>query len=624
MTKTHFQYQPFTAADEIRLLRIPHKLTRSSETSLADYTLFHVSLDDSPVFTALSYTWGDPTLTEEISVNGHPLQITQSLATALSSIRSEDTDIILWADAICVNQKDLVERTAQVQLMHQVYRTAQRVLIWLGLPTDDTDEILQEFDAFGSELLALGMWDLTVEDLSELGSTVDCDLNADCRKQSHCPKQSLSAMARDYHMWAQWWWSPSEIRRRSWWSRIWCVQELSTAREAIFRCGNEEIDFKSLWAATTFIQIVYRRFLSGVDGLNANASGFHNSLWMLGAFDLIPTNPIALRRITINNPGHSLLDLLITCHTWDEPSEFNATDPRDRVYALLGMATDDAARKIVPDYTASCEDAYITTARVLLEHGYWEVLSMRRTRNVCRNLPTWVPDWSANNWSPWSRKGVRFDASHVKGTLVSHCKVVAASQSDLFRVISPRVAFVDTVQEAGRTRVWGCNNPEWKATSRHLETIQDYISRSLKYSAWQKEDAEWRLPVIDAQLNLSTSRTERASDPTYMQMYKKWVEEGEPKEEPGDILEACRRQMMNIPFSRPFLSTTGYVGLCSEDVEPGDEIVIVIGADVPYAVRPRDDGESYTLVGECHVYGIMYGEFMQQDPKPPVVNITLH
>jgi hypothetical protein len=53
-------------------------------------------------------------------------------------------------------------------------------------------------------------------------------------------------------------------------------------------------------------------------------------------------------------------------------------------------------------------------------------------------------------------------------------------------------------------------------------------------------------------------------------------------------------------------------------------IVIIIGADVPYVVRPRDDGESYTLVGECPVYGIMDGEFMQQDPKPPVVNITLH
>jgi hypothetical protein len=215
MTKAHFQYQPFAAADEIRLLCIPHKSVGLLETGLADYTLFHVSLDDNPAFTALSYTWGDLTLTEEISVNGHPLQITQSLATALSSIWSEDTDIILWADAICVNQMDLVERTAQVQLMHQVYRTAQRVLIWLGLPTDHTDEIMQEFDAFGSELLALGMWDLTVEDLSELGSTVDCDLDADCRKQSHCPKRSLSAMARDYHLWAQWWWSPSEIRRRS-------------------------------------------------------------------------------------------------------------------------------------------------------------------------------------------------------------------------------------------------------------------------------------------------------------------------------------------------------------------------------------------------------------------------
>jgi hypothetical protein len=91
--------------------------------------------------------------------------------------------------------------------------------------------------------------------------------------------------------------------------------------------------------------------------------------------------------------GHDLRTLLDRVIVKDSKSQrIDATDPRDRVFALLGIANDEAAKEIVADYTLSCEHAYIMTATALLRHGHDDVLSLCRQRGVCTDLPSWVPD----------------------------------------------------------------------------------------------------------------------------------------------------------------------------------------------------------------------------------------
>ncbi|KAH8648336.1 heterokaryon incompatibility, partial [Tricladium varicosporioides] len=70
------------------------------------------------------------------------ISITQNLYDALVHLRRRWTSRELWVDAICINQEDKAEKAAQIPLMGQVYFRARRVVIWLGLPDEQTTQTL--------------------------------------------------------------------------------------------------------------------------------------------------------------------------------------------------------------------------------------------------------------------------------------------------------------------------------------------------------------------------------------------------------------------------------------------------------------------------------------------------
>ena len=74
-----------------------------------------------------------------------------------------------------------------------------------------------------------------------------------------------------------------------------------------------------------------------------------------------------------------------------------------------------------------------------------------------------------------------------------------------------------------------------------------------------------------------------------------------------------RRAMQLFRPSRPFISSSGFVGIGPCDVEIGDVICIFLGGLVPYILRQEPDG-IYSLIGEVYVHGIMYGEHMENNP----------
>jgi hypothetical protein len=90
-------------------------------------------------YECISYAWGEPVFSGEIHIIGcGMLQITPSLQSALQHLRYQTGQRWLWADAICIDQKDLKERSAQVAIMFEIFRLASRVLVWLG-PGEATD-----------------------------------------------------------------------------------------------------------------------------------------------------------------------------------------------------------------------------------------------------------------------------------------------------------------------------------------------------------------------------------------------------------------------------------------------------------------------------------------------------
>lgn len=338
-----------------------------------------------------------------------------------------------------------------------------------------------------------------------------------------------------------------------------------------------------------------------------------------------PTDLVGIRRKFLTSPGHDLRTLLYTSNVIDSSTErIQATDDRDRVYALLGIANDAAATHIKADYTLSCEDAYTAAARVLLQHNHDDILSLCRTRDVCKDIPSWVPDWSALNRKPWSVWYYErlFNASGAGQTTME-----VIDDSNVCHLVL-KGTLVDTIREVGH--VWSLDVKDkfdHTAALNVLNNVKDYLSRSEKYDLLQKEEASWRIPVGDTAISTVTSQMERAPAVSYMKTGEhvlRLVAEG--KAMPEDV-QADRQphasymcQMERMHDSRPFLSKSGYVGMCPMESQVGDSLVIFMGARVPYVIRRSTKRDCWTLIGESHTYGIMDGEFMEQNPA--VENIT--
>lgn len=92
-----------------------------------------VAIQRDPVqYTALSYSWGRPELSAPIVCNDFQIGIPPPVASALREIRYKDQPRWLWCDAVCIHQRDLEEKAAQVKQMLLIFSKAERVVAWLG------------------------------------------------------------------------------------------------------------------------------------------------------------------------------------------------------------------------------------------------------------------------------------------------------------------------------------------------------------------------------------------------------------------------------------------------------------------------------------------------------------
>ncbi|CZR65971.1 uncharacterized protein PAC_15871 [Phialocephala subalpina] len=125
-----FTYQPLEVEKrEIRLLRLGPP---DGEGIIRSLEMQSFPLNEVPKFYALSYVWGQPDLIMPLPVNGRRIMITQNLFKAIQTTFNRYVDVWLWADGICINQEDLVERGSQVGLMGSIYGEASLVVAHTG------------------------------------------------------------------------------------------------------------------------------------------------------------------------------------------------------------------------------------------------------------------------------------------------------------------------------------------------------------------------------------------------------------------------------------------------------------------------------------------------------------
>jgi hypothetical protein len=131
-----FRYTTRLRGHTIRLIRL-----EPGDGKQVACSLEHVSLDNNPDYEAISYCWGKEQPSIPILCDGATLMVTRNLHDALHNFRCQNHNMRLWADAICINQADILEKNEQVPLMGSIYGQAQHVRVWLGPDEKETPKV---------------------------------------------------------------------------------------------------------------------------------------------------------------------------------------------------------------------------------------------------------------------------------------------------------------------------------------------------------------------------------------------------------------------------------------------------------------------------------------------------
>ncbi|CAI6288404.1 unnamed protein product [Periconia digitata] len=409
--------------------------------------LIHVSLQAArKKYAACSYVWGQQN-TDRVQLrveygDVHNTTVGHNLGQFLHNIRRPAGEsLALWADALCINQDDNAEKSRQVARMVDIYKECQAVFAWLGSANESTQRLLRGILNLSKSIQGVVASSDFFPALMDRGVLQRYLLQ---RWQSIWDPQGLTLVEKlAIHVKQEWMKDPDpgdahymlllnvliddsglfykdvdesdqpitmlkgihSICGMEWWNRMWTAQEFILAPDAYFVLGRAFIPqqqllsvFQLCEAATDFIGMhrahtVHLPWLE--EAYMANVGGYPN-FWTVNQFCRLRTVlKDAAKEDSIIDP------LLILAFLNNVPVKNRsgwhikgATDPRDRIYALLGMVADDQS-SIVPDYTKTTEEVYTEFSESFLSQGHLPLLWILHPTQNKFSLPSWCVDWSA-------------------------------------------------------------------------------------------------------------------------------------------------------------------------------------------------------------------------------------
>ncbi|PMD67515.1 HET-domain-containing protein [Hyaloscypha bicolor E] len=394
-----------------------------------------------------------------------------------------------------------------------------------------------------------------------------------------------------------------DLFNRPWWKRIWVVQELARSRQATFICGSHSASWETMRA----------NVVPQEDDLTW---GYHPCVAdMLSVWGPYSTQE---RRCV------GLLDYLSTFRYC------GATDPRDKVFALLGLAIDIDGSDLDANYSLELEDLYKRVVRVMIsQHRNLDVLGhvlgMGLLDGSDRKVtfPSWTPDWrmkvTATPFQEILTMNGEANFYSASGTSTPNF-----SFSPDFQILTLEGFVFGTLQhlEEVLEDLGSLFGNDFNEANQHLTVIQRWEERALEepvtlcpyLGKTGRLDAFWRTLTADAFLG-----QRKAPDEIFKQ-FEVWSGRTDlasvidPEDLPTQYINYATpfvRSLDEASSGRRFLvSDGGYMGLAPQSAEEADLICVLLGGQTPFVLRPRED--LYELIGPCYVHGIMDGEAMEQ------------
>jgi hypothetical protein len=597
--------------------------------------IIHVPYESAGTYRALSYVWGTDQRTQELMTPDGVLRITLSLNKCLRRLRHKNEAIMLWVDAICINQKDNKEKAQQIRLLPKIFQISASTYAFLegGKGSDAAIEMLMQVRAKAAcEEKSKLETDATDGTESEVGNDSECE--TDLGKSTEADDGTSSkdwSNSKDWSSSKDWpadlprvptswndrciphlddaiWTSVEAVFALSWFRRVWIIQEIVAAPSVKIVCGKWIIDWNELHLA---MEIVDRQVQ-----LSDNDFSQLKSSWG-------PFLSLAAQREWEARHHRWTLIMLLENFRYAE-----STLSRDRFFALLGLASDGNEAAFEPDYDCPLEAVVLKFARVFVRQGRGiQLLYRAGLSQQSHRFPSWIPDWTVRQPSSLhdsSEGGISFAASGPQ-----QAKIKCITDTDELIVEGYAVDVIESI--SGSSNV----EREWKKYFREVDAMVDSAVLSLVRDS--RKDLKWKVPIagvlypkvaVSGGLDLQSSY--RA-----LRIYINGNQKGKAMEENSCSVNgtahstAYAMAVGQVPANsfqkqstsyitalqdtlygwRFVITKRGYVGVVPNMARIGDVVAILKGGRVPFILqtsvaRPR----AFRLVGECYIHCMMNGE----------------
>jgi len=513
-----------------------------------------------------------------------------------------------WVDALCINHDDLREKSQQIQLMPDIFYKAKNVCIWLG---PDIREYKVAF-SFIPRMIDFLVIDKIIQDESTIES----------------------------------WLSFCTLLQNVLFSRLWLVQEVAVARNATLHCGQLAIHYLDFVDAVS----VFSFQRDNIRLLLRKNARYHSLI-----FEDRSTTAERFVKVTssalLKGESGDILERSYTIETLVSLlSGLQTSEPRDSIYALLGLAKDgpqlvgekmkDGLSISSPfeithnasfsrpddilallhqpilriDYSIPVSEVFGDFVEHVIVHSRsLDIICRRWVKPQAGQLPTWLQAISSGLLrDPEMESFVGLPGHKTYNATMSLPPQTSKNHfhtGDSLFVCGFEVAAIDQI---GPRASEGMILREW------LELGDCDVSEENVFIP----DKFWRTVVADRGSDGSNAPSWYQRAMLHCLMYSP-TNRGDintsrildDQEGQSSMIGSFLRRVQRVIWNRKlFIARSGSLGLAPSATQIGDKVCILFGCSVPVILRPRhgsDGRQHWSFIGECYVHGMMDGQAVE-------------
>ncbi|KAK0113332.1 hypothetical protein ONS96_014197 [Cadophora gregata f. sp. sojae] len=602
-------------------------------------------------YQAISYCWESETKDRQIVLNGSVIEVPRNLEAMLQRLRTlpdAHSGIKFWIDALCIDQTNIPEKGYQVRLMQTIYTRAFSLVVWLGSGSRESDRAIEFIASIAHHTL--------LED--QYGQEkYGCHFAKWARKHKMGMPMQLPYMP---------WRELLAFLSRNYWHRLWIIQELALNHNmTLFLCGEKSLSRSMVLRASQFCmrhaETIDQITPSSVKTVPDSSSYTYGSIWstIYRVYCLVTLPDGETDEIQMDD----VLDL---------GRKANVKEAVDKVYGILGLLPSKLSIPISPDYTLAPQQVYLNFAKAILgAFPNLDALFSWCSYSSDSGLPSWVPDWStqySRNHLYWLKicnasgsKPAQWCVSehtrslHCTGFVFDTVECMSGSLSESSSttwnghptsfgplpesVVCQYHTKGDLTAALRKTLVQNLTYSEDELYTRttldicwvpadlaggqagDIEMIADKLRSVISSPCWlpfrRFREVNANFPIFGFSFRdffpILQQHRERMENegggPLNKYEYLPRVNQDEPRELDGNDALVIKRTTLTLQGRRLITTRNGYLGTAPEAALRGDVLAIIYGCSYPVVLRPS--GDSYLLIGESYIDGVMDGELVE-------------